>query len=344
MAIVNYWSPKLFSKLSSFLFMLLVILTIGTSGFYFIEGWGLVDSFYMTVITISTVGFGEVEALSTSGKLFTAALIVGSFGTFAYAITSITNYLVGGEYKRLVKERKMKSQLMELNNHVIICGYGRVGRQAAEDLISVGTDVVVIEMNDTLAEDHAGVKNLHFLTGDATVDTILPEANIANAKAVITCLPKDADNVYVVLSARESKSDVLILSRANSISAVSKLKSAGANNVILPDTIGGSHLASLIANPDVMEFLDILRVQGADGANVNSVSFSELPEDMQGLTIGQLEANKISGVTVIGFKTAGGEYIVNPDENLKMIPDSKLFVLGSIEQIKLLKKHFGLNH
>ncbi|MFT7344948.1 MAG: voltage-gated potassium channel, partial [Lentimonas sp.] len=155
---------------------------------------------------------------------------------------------------------------------------------------------------------------------------------------------KDADNLYVVLSTREMSSRILIVSRGSTQGATTKLKFAGANNVILPDTIGGSHMASLISNPDVMEFLDIVRVQASGGININSVAFSELPQELQNMTIGQLEAKELTGVTIIGFKTPEGEYIINPASNITVVPHSKLFVLGNEDQISKMKHLFGLNH
>ena len=175
-------------------------------------------------------------------------------------------------------------------------------------------------------------------------DDILFNAGIKNARAVITCLPKDADNVYVVLAAREANNKLLIVSRASTNAAVSKLKMAGANNVIMPDSIGGSHMASLIANPDVMEFLDIIRVQGYEGANIESISYDELPKEFQDKTIRELEAREITGATIIGFKGTDGNYIINPGLETKVGPGSKLFILGSTGQIKKLVAHFSLNH
>lgn len=320
-----------------------MIIMSGTAGYIIIEGWTFIDAFYMTIITISTVGFGEVAELTAYGKLFTSILIISSFGTFAYAITSVTTYLVGGEYRKYFKEFKSMKEVNKMENHVIICGFGRVGKQVAEDLESHGNPFVVIENNLDVIENekHDGIIFLH---GDSTDDKALSLSCIKNAKAVITCLPKDADNVYVVLAAREVNSNLLIVSRASSVAAVSKLKMAGASNVIMPDSIGGSHMASLIAHPDVMEFLDIIRVQGNNGANVESISYSELPSSLQDKTIEELEAKKITGVTIIGFKSSDGEYVINPQLDTVVEKGSRLFVLGNASQIKGLIEHFHLNH
>ena len=281
MMLLNY---RLFSRIYYFLLLLALVISGGTVGYMVIEGWSFIDSFYMTIITISTVGYGEVSELSLYGKLFTSFLIISSFGTFAYAITSVTTYLVGGEYRKYFKQYKTMKELKKMKNHVIICGFGRVGKQVAEDLAAHNNEFIVIEKNTEII-DHEINQGITFLNGDSTNDEVLIQACIENAKAIITCLPKDADNIYVVLAAREFKSDILIVSRSSTQSAVSKLKMAGANNVIMPDSIGGSHMASLIANPDVMEFLDMIRVQGNQGANVESISFDELPKSLQNKSI-----------------------------------------------------------
>ncbi len=335
---------KLFSRVYYFVLLLVLITAGGTIGFMIIEDWNFIDSFYMTIITISTVGYGEVQELTLYGKLFVSFLIMSSFGTFAYAITSITSYLVGGEYKKYFKEYKTMQEVKKMNNHVIICGFGRVGKQVADDLESHGTPFIIVEVNEQIVVHEKENDKFIFLQGDSTNDQTLIAAGIENARAIITCLPKDADNIYVVLASREFNKDILIVSRASNNSAVSKLKMAGADNVIMPDAIGGSHMASLIANPDVMEFLDIIRVQGYSGANVESIHYSELPEIYRDKTIEELEAKRITGVTIIGFKDLHGRYIINPPLDTKVVEGSRVFVLGSEDQIKKLVTHFHLEH
>ncbi|MFT5778094.1 MAG: voltage-gated potassium channel [Crocinitomicaceae bacterium] len=306
-----------------------------------IEGWGFVDSFYMTIITVSTVGFREVADLSIQGKFFTTFLIISSFGSFAFALSSITTYVVGGQYRKHIREHKMIQQLKKIKDHVIVCGFGRVGRQVAEDLRANGLEFIIVEMDEHViaGEDE---DEFNFVQGDSTNDEILMRASINSAKAIITCLPKDADNLYVVLSARQIRENLTIVSRASSPSSVSKLKFAGANNVIMPDAVGGSHMASLIANPDVMEFLDSIRVKGYLGANVESISYHELPPDLRDKTIGHLESREITGATIVGFKSPDGEYTINPSMDRVVIENSKIFVLGNMDQIQQLIAHFKI--
>ncbi len=334
---------RFFYRIYYFVFLLVLITTGGTVGYVLIEGWTLIDAFYMTIITISTVGFSEVGELSLYGKLFTSFLIISSFGTFAYVLSSITKYLVGGEYKKYFKEYKTIKKVNKMEDHVIICGFGRVGKQVAEDLQSQECMFVIIESDQELIEEYSMKHDYTFVNGDATHDEDLEKAGIATARGLITCLPKDADNLYAVLAGREFNSNILIISRASYYSAVSKLKLAGAHNIIMPDSIGGSHMASLIVNPDVMEFLDIIRVQGNQGANVESITYEQLPPELQGKTIEELDSKKTTGVTIIGYKTQGGDYQINPDINIKVVPGSKLFVLGKSSQIEHLNEFYGIN-
>lgn len=333
---------EIFSKIYRFIGLILLVIGVGTAGYRLIEGWSFIDSFYMTIITISTVGFREIGEMGVNGKLFTAFLIISSFGTFAYAITSITRYLVGGEYRAYIKEYKFMKEINRMDNHVIICGFGRVGLQVANDINASGGQSVIIEKDAEVIEHYDSHGAYVFLKGDSTDDESLNHAGVQRARAIIVCMPKDADNIYVVLAAREQNPDILIVSRASQNTAVSKLKMAGANNVIMPDSIGGSHMASLIANPDVMEFLDIIRVHGNEGSNMDTITYEQLPAEFRDLTVGELESREITGVTIIGFKGPEGKYQINPALNTKVIPGSKLFVLGSPAQIKKFTKYFKL--
>lgn len=331
---------KYFSKLYVALGLILAIIFGGTIGYMFFESWTFFESFYMTIITVSTVGFHEVHSLSFAGKMFTAFLIITSFGTFAYAITAVTKYIIGGEYVKYYKELKMMKNLEKLDNHTIVCGYGRVGKQAAHDLRFYKKKYVIVESSIAIIEDDDNTDM--FVKGDATDDFTLVKAGIKNAVALITALPKDADNLFVVLSARELNPKLKIISRASSYSSMRKLRIAGADNVIMPDTVGGAHMASLVVNPDVMEFLDLIKVSGKAAVNLEEIDFQELPEDLQNCTIKTLRERAMTGCNVIGFKSKDGDYMINPPDDIEIVPGSKLFVLGNPEQIKELNQIFGI--
>jgi len=338
--LLNY---KYFAKVYYAIFLLVIIVLMGTVGFMLVEGWSAFDSLYMTIITVSTVGFNEVNELSTAGKLFTSFLIITSFGTFAYAVSAITSYIVGGEYRTYFQEYKSLKNAKKMENHTIVCGYGRVGTQAAHDLRFYKKSFIVIE-RDTEITDDTQYDDVSFVKGDSTEDQILLKASIKEASALITALPKDADNLFVVLSARELNPNLKIISRASSYSSMRKLRIAGADNVIMPDTVGGAHMASLVVNPDIMEFMDLIKVSGKAAVNLEEISFQDLPEDVKYTTIGDLQEKSMSGCNVIGYRSEEGEYIINPSSSLKILPNSKLFVLGNPEQINKLNTIFGITH
>ncbi len=307
-----------------------------------IENYGLLDAFYMTVITLATVGFQEVHPLSSGGRLFTSFLIIISFGTFAYAISSITKYISDGEFKDYFKNKKVNAAIEKLENHVIICGFGRNGKQAAHVLKKHDTRFVVIEEKKAIV---AAINHQYadlVLEGDATLDEVLLKAGVLKAKALITTLPIDADNLFIVLTARTLNPKLTIISRASEDNTDKKLKIAGANNVIMPDKLGGAHMASLVMKPDVMEFVDYITGQGGDNIRLEEITFANLSEEYQNKTIRDLEVRNRSGANIIGFKTAQGDYIINPSADTKIIPDAKLFVLGTSEQISKLKDLFSL--
>ncbi len=332
---------KFFREYNRFLlpiYILNSLLLIGVLGFYFIENYPLFDAFYMTVITIATVGYGEIHPLTTAGRLFASFLIITSFGTFAYAVSTITRFVTDGEFNQFFRNKRLNAAIEKLNDHVIICGYGRNGRQAAQILKKHDKRFVVIEESGKVTETINHRFSDLIITGDATQDEVLLKAGILRAKALITALPIDADNLFIVLTARNLNSKLTIISRASDDGSDTKLKIAGADNVIMPDKVGGAHMASLVMKPDVMEFIDNMVAQVGDNNNLEEITFEHIPDDLKNKTLKDLEIRNRSGANIIGFKTVMGEYIVNPSADTKILPQSKLFVLGTPEQIKRLKE------
>jgi voltage-gated potassium channel len=291
----------------------------------------------MTIITVATVGFSEVHELSQAGKLFTSFLIITSFSTFAYAVTSLTQYVADGEFNRNLKLFRMQTAIDKLSNHVIICGYGRNGKQAAHVLKNQGQRFVIIEQKQTIVDTFTHEYKDLVLCGDASHDDVLIKAGIHRASALITTLPIDADNLFIVLSARQLKQNLTIISRASDDNSDKKLYTAGATNVIMPDKIGGAHMASLVMKPDVIEFID--KLSSADGLTQNLVelTFDTIPEAFLNKTIKELEVRNRTGANIVGFKSSAGQYVINPSPETTLTPDAKLFVLGSIDQIEQLK-------
>ncbi len=329
---------KYFRKVYIALLLLFTILLVGITGFIIIEGYTLGEAFYMTVLTVSTVGFNEVRPLSDFGRIFTAFLIIFSFSTFIYAVTSISNYILDGEYKIYFKDLRINKKVSKISNHTIICGYGRNGKQAAIELKSHRRKYVVIEQDKELSEDLRKEHDIPFIEGDATLESYLEKARIETASSLITTLPKDADNLFVVLTAREMNPNLLIISRASKDNSDKKLKRAGANNVIMPDKIGGAHMASLVIKPDVMEFMDYVMGQGTNSVNLEEITFENLPDQLKNKSIRELGIRDKSGANIVGFRTPEGEYIINPSPDTIIKPQAKIFVLGTIEQIEAFRE------
>ncbi|MCD4694999.1 MAG: potassium channel protein [Bacteroidales bacterium] len=316
--------------------MILGILVMGVSGYMTIEDDNFLDALYMTVITISTVGFGEIHRLSPGGKIFTMFLIISSFTTYAYALTTISTHFFEGQLQLFLRGYGTKS-LRKMQNHIIICGYGRNGHQVAKELKAFNQQFVVIDQNEKVLD---GVidKNSGFITGDATMDEILIRANVKTAKALITTLPFDADNLYVVLTARTLNPNLEIISRGADENSETKLRMAGVDNVVMPERVGGAHMASLIARPDILEFLDHVSVHGEDPTSLEEIICDDLPEKAKSKTIYEIGIRRITGANIIGFKAPDGRYILNPSPDTKVISGSKLFVLGTPAQITKMKE------
>jgi len=324
---------KHFKKLYFAISLLVIIIFVGIFGFISIEDYTFGEAFYMTIITISTVGFNEVRPLSSEGRLFTAFLIIFSFGTFAYAVTSITMYILGGEFNRYFKDLRVNRKVDKISNHTIICGYGRNGKQAVAELKAHHVGHVLVEQKQDILEELRERQDVPFVVGDATLEKTLERAGIMKAKALITTLPNDADNMFVVLTAREMNPKLLIITRASKDNSDKKLRRAGADNVIMPDKIGGAHMASLVIKPDVIEFMDYVMGQGSSSINLEEITFENLPEEFRNKTIKELGIRDKSGANIVGFRTPEGEYIINPSPDTIIMPKAKIFVLGTMEQI-----------
>lgn len=325
-----------FNRLLYPLILISAITLIGTLGYVLIEHYSLLDAFYMTIITIASVGYGLVKPLSDAGKIFTSLLIIFSFGTFAYAISELTRFFISGDVNRLIKNQQLNATLEKLENHVIICGYGRNGRQAAEILRQHGQKFCVIELQEIAQLEGAAENEVLFVHGNATHDDILLKAGIYKAKALITSLPKDADNLFIVLSARALNADLKIISRASEENSDKKLIIAGADSVIMPDKVGGARMATLVFRQDMIEFLEVVNGKGGDVSNFEEVLLTRklLPVSIQ---LKDFHFVERTGVNIIGLKTKNGDFVVNPPENTQLVSGMKLFVLGSMEQMRMLR-------
>ena len=330
------------SKLNIAIFLLSILILSGIVGFKIISGFSWIDSVYMTIITITTVGFGEVQPLDSQSKLFTVGLILTSAVTVGYALKVITEYLISKNDINELKQKKMQKTIDNLSGHIIICGYGRNGKQAAKKLKAHNHNFVVIEKSEQIIQKIKG-DNLNCIFGDANEDDILINAGIDRASCLISALPNDSENVFVVLSARQINPNIRIISRASDETSYSKLKLAGANNVILPDQIGGNHMASLVVVPDLLEFVDNLSIIGNQNINIEEIPVEKLYDVSNVKTILELDLRKNTGCNVIGYKDSNGEYHINPDANQKLIPGSKIIVLGKSKQIQNLNSIYNID-
>ena len=329
------------SKIYTAIMMLVLLLCIGILGYRFISGYLWLDAVYMTVITVTTVGFAEVIPLDPASKIFTIFLILTSVVIVGYAISIITDYILSRNNMEDIKQRRMQKKIDAMTNHIIICGYGRNGKQAAKKLSDYGKSFVIIERNKDIIEKFQD-DEITFIEGNANEDESLFAAGIEKASTLICALPNDADNLFVVLSARQMNAKLSIISRASEETSYNKLKLAGANNVILPDKIGGDHMASLVVIPDLVEFIDNLGIIGERNINIEEVKVEQLYNLNEVKTIRDLDLRKNTGCTVIGFKNDKGEYIVNPEADTELIPGSKIIVLGRPEQIIKLNSQYNI--
>jgi len=294
----------------------------------------------MTTISITTAGFNEVRPLSNEGRLFTVFLLLTSWATFAWVITRITQFVVTGEINQYFKTRKNMKAVTELNHHVILCGFGRNGQQAARTLKNHNMEFVVIEKEkESLEKALPFFPELVYLVGDGTDDDLLKKAGIEKAIALITALPVDAHNVFIVLSARGLNQKLQIISRASEESSYPKLRKAGADNVIMPDKIGGSHMATLVSKPDVIEFMDFLSSEDGESVNMESVPYELLPPSIKDKPLKVvMEWNK-TGVNCLGIKNREGKFIINPPDETLVTEGCKVIVFGTRSQIADMKNN-----
>lgn len=317
--------------------LFLSVIIIGISGYVIIEDYSFVNAFFMTVISITTVGFELVQPLSDIGKVFTAILIIFSFGVLGYFVSNLTKLFFEGVLKNYFKEGKVKKTIGNLKGHVVVCGFGRNGKQVAAELSSSGTEFVILEKDTAILEKIKSETNYLYFEGDSTHEETLHAANLKNAKALITVMPNDADNLYVVLSAKEINPDLTIISRASDEKSISKLIRAGASKVIMPDKIGGQRMAKLVTQPDVVEFLEFIMTQGKD-VKIEEVACNDINLRFKDKSIRDFNIRNVSGANIVGLKQADGTLIFNPEPDFKISSNDKLFVLGTPEQIKILYK------
>lgn len=311
-------------------------MAVGTFGYESIEGWNFLESLYMTVITIATIGFKEVRPLSPEGMLFTIFIAIVGVGTAAYALSSLTEIMIGSQLAEIMGRRRVQREIDKLKNHYIVCGYGRMGSLVCRELKAQGKEVVVIESSESL-KPALEKDEMLYLIGDVTDDTVLTKAGIERAKALVAAVRTDADNLYLVITARQLNPNLYIVSRSADEAAGRKLMRAGANKVVSPYHIGALRMAQAVLRPAVVDFLDLTVRAEKQALRMEGLHVSPSSK-LVGLTLKDSKIREKLGLIIIAIKRADGEMILNPLPDTKIISGDILITAGEIEALTNLER------
>jgi voltage-gated potassium channel len=312
--------------------LVLAVSVVGTVG-YVLFGLPLVDAIYMTVITITTVGFREVFAdqMTDAQKLFTMGLIVTGVSTVLYTFTLAVQVVVEGQLRAFVGRRRMDKRIGEMRGHVVVCGWGRVGKAVAHDIERTGRHVVVIDQNAGRVADIP----MPSIVGDATLDTTLRAAGIEHASALIAALEGDAENLFVTLSSRAINPDLFIVARARQDESVNKLSRAGADRVVNPQELGAARMASFVVQPNVAEFVDVVMHERSMDFRMQEVEITG-GSALAGTTLREANLRQRAGVLVLALRGDDGAFATNPDPELVLHPNNVIIAVGTDEALQQL--------
>lgn len=317
---------------------IVVVIALGTVGFYFIEGWSFTDSLFMTVTTVTTVGYGEVHPLSQTGRIFSICLMLVGVGTVAYALSTTVQSIVQWELLETVGQRRRFREMSKLHEHFIICGAGRVGSRIIREMQREGCPFVVIEREQQKVVDLIE-QGGHVIVGDSTLEETLREAGVERARGLAACLPDDADNLYVVLIARDLNEKVHIVARAVEEQAEPRLIRAGANRVVAPTIIGSRRMAEALIKPAVADFMDSITAENLD------LGFDEVELQPDCVYVGRkLKYTTIRSdldVVIIAIRRRNGEMIFNPSGDAILEVGDLLIAIGRAESLMELDRQAG---
>jgi len=317
-----------------------VILLCGMVGYALIEGWDLLDALYMTIITVATIGYGEIRPLSPAGRVFTIFLILFGVGNVAYLISQLTRTMVEGSLRRVMGRRKLERQIKAIKDHYIICGYGRIGRVIAQEVKAKKLPLVVIEHKQEIIDQIEQDGHL-YITGEATDDANLIQAGIERARGLVAVVSSDADNVYIVLTARAMNENLYIVARASEEKSVSKLERAGADKVVSPYNIGARNMAQTLLRPTVSDFIETT-VHGRGDLNLAMEEILVTPQaKLKDITLKDSNIRQDLGLIVIAIKKADGDMIFNPWAHERFEIGDTLIAVGESENMNRLIKMLG---
>ena len=327
----------MFSAIRKKLFIpiLLIILinTIGTTGYMVIEGWNLRDSLFMTVTTLTTVGYGEVHDLTPAGEVFTMVLLTLGVGTILYLLSALAKIVLEGELKQIIGRSRLERRIKYLKDHYIVCGYGRMGKTVVTELSSKGMDVIAIEKDPVDIEDK---EELVLIEGDATKDDVLMRAGIERARGLISVLPTDAENLFVVLSARVLNPNLLIYTRAGDEGSERKIMRAGADRVVSPYHTGGLRIANMILKPAVVDFIELATKSGNLEIQIEEIEIRP-GSALSGKTLEVSGIGRDLGVIIVAVKKPDGTMQFNPTSRTVINPGDTLIALGDKSKLKALE-------
>lgn len=332
----------IFRRLVIVFLLIVLVLTAGVIGYMTLEDLNFLDALYMSVITISTVGYKEVKELSTSGRWFTIAMIMGGISVITIAFAMFSTLVLKGEVGYYLRRRQMEKKIKSLKSHIIICGLGEIGEEVVRNLKNSNKKFVVIENSqDEIDRVQITVGEYFCVTGDATELNILENANIKQAHTLITCVGSDSQNLFVVITAREANPGLRIVTEAIDRHVKEKLRRAGADYIISPSQIGGTRMASVATMPNVVSFLDIITSGGEKDLHLESVSISE-KSAVATMTLAQAQIPQRTGLIVISVKKEEtGQFIYNPSSKTRLDPGDEIIVMGEPESITKLKSYIG---
>lgn len=323
--------------------LLFLVVALGTAGYMIIEKQNFVDSLYMVIITVTTIGYGEIFELSEAGRIFTMVLIITGVGTVGYTLASAVEFMIENRVTEIMGRRRMRKEIESLVGHYIICGYGRVGYYVAQDLADAGAEFVIIE-KDPAAADRAFEKGFRVIRSDATSDEALKAAGIERARGLVTALSSDAENLYVTLTARELSPHLFIVSRCNMEESEPKLRRAGADRVISPHSIGGRRMAAMLLKPMVWDYLDLVTKGQYIEFNVEDLEWRIDDVEIQpnsyldGKTIEEAKIYTVSGALILAVKKRGMNFNTKPSKDIRLDAGDVIIAIGTVEQLARLEE------